>query len=566
MQPAPRSGMQKIVAFSVSISLGFVITAFSASAQSTDDFFETRVRPVLAGKWYGCHAEVRRGGLRLNSLEAFLAGGSTGPAIIPGDPDNSLLIQVVRHEIADLEMRRDEERLSAREIEGLAEWIRMDAPWPAEDPVAVTAAANQGLSLGALIFVDRVRPVLERGGLRLDSRDRMLQGGGRGPAILPGNPEQSLLIAALRHESDDLQMPRNADPLTDREIQGFVEWIRAGAEWADVAAPIVLPRRAVTDEERGFWSFQGLTHPTVPALPSDEWAKTDIGPPLWSNAWLPAIHQGKFIPDKVPRLEEDFDPYDLIPNIHTDAVELDDQRREVDLVERLNRLHLECLGQQDEQIEQIEGAIDAMEIAYRMQTEAPDVFDIRKETAATQELYGPGSTARGCLMAVRLIDQGVRMVQVYYEKGDPWDHHGDIMKHRVNALHSDQAFAAVIKDLKSRGLFEETLVVCGTEFGRTPVLETGGGGAMGRVTNGRDHNPFGFSVWLAGGGVKGGMTYGSTDDFGFRAVENPVYIHDLHATILHLMGIDHENLTYNYSGRDFRLTDVAGEVIHDIIA
>lgn len=151
-------------------------------------------------------------------------------------------------------------------------------------------------------------------------------------------------------------------------------------------------------------------------------------------------------------------------------------------------------------------------------------------------------------------------------KGDPWDHHGDIMKHRVNALHSDQAFAAVIKDLKSRGLFEETLVVCGTEFGRTPVLETGGGGAMGRVTNGRDHNPFGFSVWLAGGGVKGGMTYGSTDDFGFRAVENPVYIHDLHATILHLMGIDHEKLTYNYSGRDFRLTDVAGEVIHDIIA
>ena len=290
---------------------------------------------------------------------------------------------------------------------------------------------------------------------------------------------------------------------------------------------------------------------------------TVIGPPLWSNAWLPAIHQGTFISDKVPRLEEDFDPYDLIPNIHTDAVELDDQRREVDLVERLNRLHLERLGQQDEQIE---GAIDAMEIAYRMQTEAPDVFDIRKETEATQQLYGPGSTARGCLMAVRLIEQGVRMVQVYYAKGDPWDHHGDIMKHRVNARHSDQAFAAVIKDLKSRGLFDETLVVCGTEFGRTPVLETGGGGAAGRVTNGRDHNPFGFSVWLAGGGVKGGMTYGSTDDFGFRAVENPVHIHDLHATILHLMGIDHEKLTYNYSGRDFRLTDVAGEVIHDIIA
>ena len=290
---------------------------------------------------------------------------------------------------------------------------------------------------------------------------------------------------------------------------------------------------------------------------------TVVGPPLWSNGFLPAIQQGTFISDKIPRLEDDFDPYALIPNIHSDNVALEDQRREVDLVERLNRMHLERLEQSDPEIE---GAIDAMETAYRMQTEAPEVFDIRKETEATQRLYGPGSTARGCLMAVRLVEQGVRMVQVYYAKGDPWDHHGDIFNHRVNARHSDQAFAAVVKDLKSRGLFDDTLVVCGTEFGRTPVLETGGGGAGGRVTNGRDHNPFGFSIWLAGGGVKGGMTYGRTDDFGFKAVENPVHIHDLHATILYLMGIDHEKLTYSYSGRDFRLTDVAGEVIHDIIA
>lgn len=290
---------------------------------------------------------------------------------------------------------------------------------------------------------------------------------------------------------------------------------------------------------------------------------TVVGPPLWSNAFLPAIHQGTFISDKVPRREKDFDPYELIPNIHSDKVALDDQRREVDLVERLNRLHMQELEEQDPQIE---GAIQAMETAYRMQTEAPDVFDIRKESVATQKLYGPGSTARGCLTAVRLIEQGVRIVQVYYAKGDPWDHHADIFEHRKNAHDSDQAFAAVVKDLKSRGLFEDTLVVCGTEFGRTPVLETGGGGAGGRVVNGRDHNPFGFSVWLAGGGIKGGMTYGRTDDFGFKAVENPVHVHDLHATILYLMGIDHEKLTYNYSGRDFRLTDVHGKVIHDIIA
>ena len=290
---------------------------------------------------------------------------------------------------------------------------------------------------------------------------------------------------------------------------------------------------------------------------------TVVGPPLWSNAFLPPIHQGTYISDKVPRIEDDFDPERLIPNISGEEMNGDGQRREVDLIEKLNRLHMQRLEEEDPQIE---GAIQVMETAYRMQTEAPDVFDIRGESEATQKLYGPGSTARGCLMAVRLIERGVRIVQVYYAKGDPWDAHTDIFQHRKNAKDSDQPFAAVIKDLKSRGLFDDTLVVCGTEFGRTPVLETGGGGAGGRVVNGRDHNPFGFSIWLAGGGIRGGMTYGATDDFGFKAVENPVHIHDLHATILYLMGIDHEKLTYNYSGRDFRLTDVAGEVIHDIIS
>jgi uncharacterized protein (DUF1501 family) len=203
-----------------------------------------------------------------------------------------------------------------------------------------------------------------------------------------------------------------------------------------------------------------------------------------------------------------------------------------------------------------------METAYRMQTEGPSVFDIRKESEATLKLYGTGSTARGCLMAVRLVERNVRMVQVYYGKGDPWDAHTDINAHRKNAMDSDQPFAAVIKDLKSRGLLKDTLVVCGSEFGRTPVHEIGGGG--GALQNGRDHNPFGFTMWLAGGGVKGGTIYGATDDFGFKAVEKPVHVHDLHATILYLMGIDHTKLTYRYSGRDFRLTDVSGTVIKEI--
>ncbi len=294
---------------------------------------------------------------------------------------------------------------------------------------------------------------------------------------------------------------------------------------------------------------------------------TTVGPPLWSNAFLPPINQGTYISDKVVErqteelINKNFDPKKLISYIYNGNFTLDEQRRELDLMEKLDRIR-----EQREEIRdpQLEASIKSMETAYRMQTEAPDVFDIRKESEATLKMYGPGSTARGCLMAVRLAEKGVRMVQVYYAKGDPWDAHSDINAHRKNAKDSDQPFAAVIKDLKSRGLFKDTLVICGSEFGRTPVVEVGSGG--GGVQNGRDHNPFGFTMWLAGGCVKGGTIYGATDDFGFKAIEKPVHVHDIHATILYLLGIDHKKLTYRYSGRDFRLTDVSGNVIHDIIA
>jgi hypothetical protein len=292
---------------------------------------------------------------------------------------------------------------------------------------------------------------------------------------------------------------------------------------------------------------------------------TTVGPPLWDSAFLPAVHQGTFISDKVGKqdpetfLEKDFDPKALVSYVHNRDVTLTEQRRELALLTTLDGL-----GPGTARDPQLEAAIASMEVAYRMQTEAPEVFDVRRESPATLKLYGPGSTARGCLMAVRLLERGVRMVQVYYAKGDPWDAHADILQHRKNARDSDQPFAAVLKDLKSRGLFDDTLVVCGSEFGRTPVVEIGGG--AGQTQNGRDHNPFGFTMWLAGGGVKGGTIYGATDDFGFKVVDRPVHVHDLHATILHLLGIDHTRLTYRYSGRDFRLTDVAGTVLHEIIA
>ncbi len=294
---------------------------------------------------------------------------------------------------------------------------------------------------------------------------------------------------------------------------------------------------------------------------------TTVGPPLWSNAFLPAIHQGTYISDKVIErqtealIDKKFDPKKLVSYIYNENFSLNEQRRELDLLQKLDQMRMERESIRDPQLE---ATIKSMETAYRMQTEAPEVFDIRKESEATLKLYGPGSTARGCLMAVRLIEKGVRMTQVYYAKGDPWDAHTDINAHRKNAMDSDQPFAAVIKDLKSRGLFKDTLVICGSEFGRTPVVEIGSGG--GGQQNGRDHNPFGFTMWLSGGCVKGGTIYGATDDFGFKAVEKPVHVHDLHATILYLLGIDHTKLTYRYSGRDFRLTDFAGNVIHEIIA
>lgn len=316
---------------------------------------------------------------------------------------------------------------------------------------------------------------------------------------------------------------------------------------------------------------------------------TTVGPPLWSNGFLPAINQGTYISDKIQTrgdgssemddmmpaendkkddkekdkkvvVEKSFDPKKLITFVNNPKFALTEQRRELDLLQKLERIRQADSGQDP----QVEAVLKSMEIAYRMQTEAPEVFDIRKESEATQKLYGPGSTARGCLTAVRLAEKGVRMVQVYYAKGDPWDAHADIMAHKVNAKNSDQAFAAVVKDLKSRGLWKDTLVVCGSEFGRTPVREVGGGGE--RVRRGRDHNPFGFTMWLAGGAVKAGSIYGATDDFGFKAVQKPVHVHDIHATILYLMGIDHTKLTYRYSGRDFRLTDVHGNILHDIVA
>jgi hypothetical protein len=273
-----------------------------------------------------------------------------------------------------------------------------------------------------------------------------------------------------------------------------------------------------------------------------------VGPALWSNSFLPGIFQGAHINNT------SMDPRRVLQNLSNGYLNQAAQREQVDLMRRLNEMHLAQRGGSDNPLE---ARIQSMEMAFRMQFEAQEVFDLNRETTTTRDLYGRGQFNDACLVARRLVERGVRMVQIYTGAGQPWDDHGNISNHRNNARTVDQPVAALIKDLKHRGLLEDTLVLWGGEFGRTPTSE----GATGR-----DHNNLGFSVFLAGGGVKGGMAYGSSDEFGFAAAEGRMHVHDLHATMLHLLGIDHERLTYRYSGRDYRLTDVSGVVNRDILA
>ncbi len=269
---------------------------------------------------------------------------------------------------------------------------------------------------------------------------------------------------------------------------------------------------------------------------------------LWTSAFLPAEFQGTYIN------HSSLDPKEMIPFLKNATAGAGEQRKQLDLMQALNREHLSERGTDDA----LETRIKALESAFRMQTEAAEAFDLKHESKETRAAYGEGRFADACLLARRLAERGVRFTQIYYGNGQPWDTHN---KHhesvRKLATTIDQPIAALLTDLKQRGMLSDTLVVWGGEFGRTPVSENG---------DGRDHNHYGFTMWMAGGGVRGGMTYGETDDFGFRAVQNKVHVHDLHATLLYLLGFDHEKLTYRYAGRDFRLTDVQGRVLQEIIA
>jgi hypothetical protein len=277
----------------------------------------------------------------------------------------------------------------------------------------------------------------------------------------------------------------------------------------------------------------------------------------WQSAFLPGVYQGTYVNTQHAEIDK------LVENVRNQWLPADVQRRQLDALAALNKHHKEQRGFDPA----LDARIHSFELAYRMQREAAEAFDVSREPKYILDAYGEGTQARQILIARRLIERGVRFVQVWHGQGQPWDNHDDIeVNHKKLAGQCDRAIGALMTDLKRLGLFDETLILWGGEFGRTPTVELPQAGANAGKINGRDHNHWGFTVWLAGGGVKGGQTYGATDEFGFKAVEKPVHVHDLHATILKLMGFDHERLTYRYAGRDFRLTDVHGKVIDELIA
>lgn len=278
----------------------------------------------------------------------------------------------------------------------------------------------------------------------------------------------------------------------------------------------------------------------------------------WQAGFLPGIYQGTYINTQHTEIEK------LVENVRNKFQSTAEQRRQLDLTQALNREHQQQSRQHDMQLE---ARIQSFELAFRMQDEVAEAFDVSREPQHILDMYGPGTQARQILAARRLVERGVRFVQLWHGAGQPWDSHDDIeINHRRLAGECDKAIGALIKDLKQRGLLDETLIICCGEFGRTPAVELPTPGSNQGKINGRDHNHWGFTTWLAGGGVKGGYVHGATDEFGFRAVDQKVHVHDLHATLLKLLGFDHERFTYRYAGRDFRLTDVHGKVVDELIA
>lgn len=315
--------------------------------------------------------------------------------------------------------------------------------------------------------------------------------------------------------------------------------------------------QAFSRPSMGSWLNYGLgsENENLPGFVVLSPAQPAQGAPLWTSSFLPAAYQGTLVSDL----------RNPIANLSNARRTVAEERAQLDALRRINAMHR--AGREDDS--RLSARVASFELAFRMQRQAPEAFDVEKESAATKSLYGLDNPVtetfgRQCLMARRLVERGVRFVQVYHTQTSQrsscqlWDQHGDLRTLLpANCASIDQPVAALITDLKAKGLLDDTLVVWGGEFGRTPTAEN---------ANGREHHPFGFTMFLAGGGVKSGVVHGATDEYGWHAVKDIVHVHDLHATILHLMGLDHTKLTYRFGGRDYRLTDVYGNVVHNLIA
>jgi arylsulfatase A-like enzyme len=307
----------------------------------------------------------------------------------------------------------------------------------------------------------------------------------------------------------------------------------------------------------GSWVVYGLgtENKNLPGYITIKPALSHGGAKNWSSAFLPGAYQGTPIGHAGMKVDEI--KGQPIEYLLQKGLTPEEQRYELDMLNSMNRRHAEMRKHDP----QLEARISTFELAFRMQMEAPEAFEVERESEETKKLYGldePTTRDFGwqCLLARRLAERDVRYIQCTHSY--KWDQHSDLFdKHNANAKEVDKPIAGLLKDLKTRGLLKDTLVIWAGEFGRTPVSEGG---------NGRDHNPYGYTIWMAGGGLKAGFVYGATDEIGYHAVEDRMHIHDFHATVLHLLGLDHERLTYKYSGRDFRLTDVAGVVAKKIIA
>ncbi|KAA5540731.1 DUF1501 domain-containing protein [Roseiconus nitratireducens] len=437
--------------------------------------------------------------------------------------------------------------------------------------LAAAGLANQVANAGATHFTPKAKRVIflfMHGGVsQMDSFDRKPtlneQHGNPLPYALPGliRPDRLGKVFGTdwkwKRHGDCGQWVTELFPHTAKIVDKlcFIKSMHTEGEAHGQAVLRLHTGEAAFDRPSvGSWVSYGLgnENENLPAFVALDYPPMHGGVRLYGSSFLPAEHQAMQIklrttPDKVAEIR----------NLHSDLLSESRQREQVDAIVELSRQH----AVHDPNIE---GVIRSFELAYRMQSIAPEILDLGQESKATLAMYGVGDQpcdgyARQCLLARRMAEAGVRFIQVATDYH--WDHHGNIEKDLPqSAAKTDKPVAALINDLDRRGLLDDTLVVWAGEFGRTPVSQ------IDRGAPGRDHNPHGFTIWMAGGGVRPGYSHGETNDFGYLAVEKKVHMHDLHATILHLLGLDHERLTYRYAGRDFRLTDVYGNVVHEVIA